>query len=520
MRRNTRQSIVASPVLVGAVTVLTALIAVFLAYNANSGLPFVPTYDLRAEIPGGSNLVQGNEVRMGGFRVGVVERIRPGVAEPGELARGQQVEQRAISVIDLKLDKRVEPLSKDVQVQIRPRSALGLKYVTITPGRDAEKLEAGSTIPLAQSMKPIEIDEFFNIQNDEFRRNSRTVLEGYGTALSGRGSAINEVIRDARPLFKKVEPVFRNLSSERTELDNFFRQAGRTSGQIAPVAGTYARLFKNIGTTFEALSRDPESLRETIEELRPTLDEGISSFKVQRPFLRDTAELSRRLRPVAVEIERSLPLVADAFEVGAPVQAKVPVLYRNTENVFRSLEDLASNPNTLMGLRDLRRTLEVATPLVEYVSPYQSVCNYATYWLTGLSEHVSEIVPGGTGQRSISKTGNNSQDNRVNSTEADRPVDVPLGQNPKTATDPSGADLQALHGGAYGTAIDAQGNADCEVGQRGYITGPSVQDGRYRPSADPTQGGGSHVVMGVPRGLSGGTYKARELGIDNLKDVP
>ena len=33
----------------------------------------------------------------------------------------------------------------------------------------------------------------------------------------------------------------RNLSDPRTELDNFFRQAGRTSAQIAPVARTYAR---------------------------------------------------------------------------------------------------------------------------------------------------------------------------------------------------------------------------------------------------------------------------------------
>ena len=39
-------SIVASPVLIGAVTVLIAIIAVFIAYNANSGLPFVPTYDV------------------------------------------------------------------------------------------------------------------------------------------------------------------------------------------------------------------------------------------------------------------------------------------------------------------------------------------------------------------------------------------------------------------------------------------------------------------------------------------
>ena len=67
--------------LVGAVTVLVAIIAVFIAYNANSGLPFVPTYDLKAELPSGAKLVAGNEVRSGGFRVGVVEEIKPKTVE-------------------------------------------------------------------------------------------------------------------------------------------------------------------------------------------------------------------------------------------------------------------------------------------------------------------------------------------------------------------------------------------------------------------------------------------------------
>ena len=63
MSRRPASSIVASPVLVGAVTVLIAIVAVFLAYNANQGLPFVPTYDVSAELHGGSNLVNGNDVQ-------------------------------------------------------------------------------------------------------------------------------------------------------------------------------------------------------------------------------------------------------------------------------------------------------------------------------------------------------------------------------------------------------------------------------------------------------------------------
>ena len=49
MSRRPTASIVASPVLIGAVTLLVTIVAVFLAYNANTGLPFVPTYDIKAQ---------------------------------------------------------------------------------------------------------------------------------------------------------------------------------------------------------------------------------------------------------------------------------------------------------------------------------------------------------------------------------------------------------------------------------------------------------------------------------------
>ena len=39
-----RASIAANPMLIGAATMLVVIVAVFLAYNANNGLPFVPTY--------------------------------------------------------------------------------------------------------------------------------------------------------------------------------------------------------------------------------------------------------------------------------------------------------------------------------------------------------------------------------------------------------------------------------------------------------------------------------------------
>ena len=59
--------------MVGALTVMVSILAVFLAYNANTGLPFVPTYRISADLPNADLLVATNEVRIGGVRVGTIE---------------------------------------------------------------------------------------------------------------------------------------------------------------------------------------------------------------------------------------------------------------------------------------------------------------------------------------------------------------------------------------------------------------------------------------------------------------
>src|SRR5947208_16248539 len=144
MRPRGPTSVVASPVLVGAVTVLVVTVSVFLAYNANKGLPFVPTYDLSARVPNGSNLVKGDEVRLGGFRVGVVDTIRPGT----QVVKGRTT---PIAVINMKLDETVQPLPVDSRILIRSRSSIGLKYVHVTLGRSKQGFPAGWRIPLAHA---------------------------------------------------------------------------------------------------------------------------------------------------------------------------------------------------------------------------------------------------------------------------------------------------------------------------------------------------------------------------------
>jgi virulence factor Mce-like protein len=509
--RNARRQLAASPVLIGAVTVLVAIVAVFISYSANQGLPFVPTYKLNAEIPNGAKLVPGNEVRAGGFRVGVVD----GIAVVRRTVDGKE---RSVAQLELKLDKKIEPLSVDTRVGVRPRSALGLKYVELVPGHARRTFAAGDTVPLRNAAPTApELEDVLSTFAPRTRSDAQKALVGFGDAFAGRGEQINTAIRELRPFLVHLEPVMRNLSDPRSELRNLVPALAAAAAQVAPVAELQARLFGDLADTFAALNRDPAALQETLDETPPTLAAATDSFRVQTPFLAHFADVSRRLGPAAAELRRALPLLNGALAAGVPAFRRTPELGRRVDQLLEALEGLSQNPNTLLSLRDLRRALQVSRPALGQIAPYQTVCNYLVYFFNPLGTHQSEAVPGGTDQRILAKLPSRNQANTLATTESLRPVDVPANQPSRSPENP-----QALHAQIGGPAVDSRGRADCQSGQTGYLN-RLVTDPRWPPdsSAGGFVGGGSHVVVDPDTpGLAGGTYKSRQLGIDNLKDVP
>ena len=160
-RRPGDTGIAANPVLVGALTVLVTVVAVFVSYNANSGLPFVPSYKITVRVPDGNGLQSGREVRIGGTRVGVVSEV-------DAVARGR----RTYAQAELKLEDRFGPLRSDSRVSVRPLSPLGLKYLEIEPGRRGRALVSGAVLPLSRSRATIDLATTLG----EFEAGTRTVI--------------------------------------------------------------------------------------------------------------------------------------------------------------------------------------------------------------------------------------------------------------------------------------------------------------------------------------------------------
>jgi len=514
-RSRAAASVVGSPVLLGAITLLVVIVAVFLAYNANQGLPFVPTYNVRVEAPSAANLVEGNEVRVAGFRVGAVDRIST-----------QRKDGFSIAMLDLKLDKTVEPLPIDTQIVVRPRSVLGLKFLDLKPGTSVQKLEPGATLPVVNSDTVVEFDDLLNTFDAQARSDSQTSLAGFGDAFAGRGQSINIALQELPDLFKYLTPVMDTLNDPDTRLDRFFKNLGAAAAEAAPVAKIQAKLFTEMADTFEAFSASPPALQETISRQPPLYEAGLEKFPFQQAFLANFADLSNKLRPGAQELDRRLPTINAAIIEGTRTNRILPIYNRELEGVFKAIDHLAEDPNTLLALKDLTVTTNILEPLLEQVAPFNTVCNDTNYFFTGLADHASDEGNDGTSQRVNSRIFNtNAQDDRVNDTKADRPVDISKDEgDPHVQDDEEENDLQNLTAQANNPAIDARGNADCQVGQWGKLHGPMVTGGRYRPAefeeAEPgsedAPSGGSRVVgdANTP-GNAGPTYT----GVPSLQDV-
>ena len=449
---NVRSShgIAANPVLIGAATVLVVIVAVFLAYNANQGLPFVPTYQLSVAAPSAANLVRGNEVRIGGTRVGVVDRI-----ESRRRADGT-----SFARLTLKLDRVVDPLPVDSRIIVRPRSALGLKYVQIDRGSSRRGFEDGATIPLsASSPEQVEFDEFLNMFDDPTRRAMQRNLLGFGTGLAGRGEALNQALGSFRPLLRDVVPVAENLSAPETGLRGFVQGLAAAAAEVAPVAETQADLFGNLESTFRALAAVTPDIQASITEGRPALDAGIRSLPAQRPFLRNATAFFAELRPGARALRGAAPDLSRALQVGTPALRRSVDLNRRLEPVFTSLQAFAEDPQTTRGIRRLTETARTLRPTLDYVTPAQTRCNYLALIVRNGSSILSDGDSKGTWQR-FSVLG------------------TPLGPNneggPSSAPADGPEEANHLHTNPYPNTAAPGQPRECEAGNEPYLRGKTV----------------------------------------------
>jgi ABC-type transporter Mla subunit MlaD len=459
-RRRGATAIASNPVLVGVATTLVIVVAIFLAYNANAGLPWVPTYRLTAEVPIATSLVKGNEARIGGLRVGVVDKITPVQRDDGSV----------MAKLDLKLETRIKPLPVDSTIMVRPRSALGLKYIEITRGESARGFPEGGTIPIEnQTATPVEFDEFFGMWDHPTRAGQRLNLRGFGDAFAGRGEDLNEAIQTFVPLVANAVPVLTNIADPDTRWRRFFASQARAAIIVAPVAIEQAQLWANLDLTISAFADVARPfLQETIRRGPEGMQTAIETFPQIRPFFRSTGEFFAELQPGARALRRSAPTLASAFTKGIKGLEGSPGFNRRLSTYLGDLEDFATDPLVPIGLKDLIETVKSLDPAISFITPAQTVCNYMSLFFRNAASLLSDGDQNGTWLRFMVVT---------------TPVGVDGGPAPNGEGGPSAApangggrpidrvDPNFLHVNPYPNTAAPGQERECEAANETYAQG-------------------------------------------------
>jgi phospholipid/cholesterol/gamma-HCH transport system substrate-binding protein len=125
----------------GAVVLAVAGGFLYFAYN-NSNVKSIDGYAVKADFSNVSGINVGSDVRIGGIKIGVVEKLD---LDPKNYD--------AVVVMRVKDDVKI---SKDTSAAIQSAGLLGEKFVALQPGGDEKNLADGDTIHITQSSVSIE----------------------------------------------------------------------------------------------------------------------------------------------------------------------------------------------------------------------------------------------------------------------------------------------------------------------------------------------------------------------------
>ena len=373
-----RQGVADNPVLVGAGAILVMLVMILLSYNATTGLPFVPTYNITAEVPNGAALVKGNEVRIGGARVGIVTSIVP--VEDDAKYHAQ---------IALKLDKNIGPIPENSTIEVRPKSTIGLKYVELTLGDSKQTIANGGNLPLSQSTVATEFEDLLNTFDERVREGNKRSLQEFGNAFAGRGSDLNTAFGELGPLFENLEPVARTLSDPATRLGDFIRALAQAAHDTAVTGDQAGEVFANADRTFAAFAAASDGIQQSLEESPATLTVLTENFPAQRQYFRQLTGLVEKFQPAAPYLPTVSSNLASITRNGPSAFNK---LSRTTDQFDRTLVRLgqfAANQQVRLGLNGLENFVATLNKPLKYVVPAQTQCNYLGLFARNIASTVS-----------------------------------------------------------------------------------------------------------------------------------
>ncbi len=298
------------------VTVLLLLLVVpaVVVLSAGAGNDNNGAYKVRAIFDNASFLIKGQDVKVAGAKVGVVDSL------------DVTADHKAAIILDIQRNG-FKDFRKDAKCEVRLQSVIGEKLVECSPTqprepgqpeaapldkiRDGEPGAGQYLLPVENTVTPVDADLINNIQRRPYRERLSILLNEFGTGLAARGQDLKEVIRRGNPALKEFDDFVRILAGQNRMLKQLTADADRIFKSWAANRKGTAQFFVQSRIPAQVTAENRKDFERNLQKFPPFLRE-------LRPFMQRFAALSQAMEPVVSDLRASGPDVSRLMKALGP----------------------------------------------------------------------------------------------------------------------------------------------------------------------------------------------------------
>jgi virulence factor Mce-like protein len=326
--------------------IFLGLIAFALYCGYSKDIPLIGGggHEIKAIFPSANNVIPGNQVRVQGVEVGVVDKV-----ERAPSGRGAQI------TMKIKEGKNVT-VRRDASAHVYWRTLLGGNfYVELEPGsRSAPEMPDGGTIPMSRTTSQVEFDQLLTSFDDGARTGIQTFFKEFKRGFA-QPAAPRETIRELSPALRATARGLPGLRGTRpgSDLPDLARGASRALGALARSESELAGLVEHTDTALAVTAARSQDIGSMLDQAPATLADTRTTMTRLRTTL-DT------LDPVADDLRPGSRRLAGAVTAATPTMNELARLVPTALPFLRDIDP---------AVRSLRRAAKVGVPLMQDLNP-------------------------------------------------------------------------------------------------------------------------------------------------------
>lgn len=324
-------------VAVGALA-LVVLIVAYIVFGGGGGAKYHLIF------PEAGQLVRGDEVQVGGVRVGSVTDLA--------LTKDFKAD------VTISVDSSLTPLHEGstAEVRVPSLSSVANRYISISPGpNNKPALSDGATLP-ASATKPVtDLDQLFNTLNPKTRKGLSQFIQGTAEQYAGAGRQLGESTEYFGPFLSASDHFFSELVRDQPVLTKFLIETSKAVTTIGARGPQLSSLIEHANQTFTAIGDEQSNFATGLRELPVALKAGNKTF----------GELPETFAALKTLVDASKPTTKPLTALFSKLQG----LVTTATPAVKNFNSAFSRPGANNDLTDIVRILPVLYKQLTTASP-------------------------------------------------------------------------------------------------------------------------------------------------------